>query len=493
MSMASLIVTAALLIAVLFASLARTGGRRRTAGVASVWPTGVAAVIAAAGLSHEVLTRGDIAGASLTVLVAVLTLVVQVFADRHLRGDPRARAFFALSALVAAGSTVAVSADGVVLLAGGWTVATAGTIGLIGTGGRGPQTRAAVRRAALALGVGDAALWLAVAITITTIGSGELADLENLRGAPAVAVGVLVAVTAIARAGSFPLHTWLAATAATTTPASALLHAGFVNAGALLLLRFAEVPSVIGPWIVGVAGGITLLAAAVAMRTRPDVKGRLVQSTAAQMGFMLLACGIGAFGVALVHVLGHALFKASLFLGAGSAVERAIALRSAPTAPRSRGGSAAAAGAVIAAGAAVILLGGAVAHTSAVLLLFVVATAALAGARLGGATSPLGIRALLVALVAGAVVGYVLVVARGAEALAPVEPAAALSPLFALAVFVVASVLALVSFTSGRAADAVFAFAFAWGRSPLPAPARTSDVTTPPTAARGPLEYGRLS
>ncbi len=120
----------------------------------------------------------------------------------------------------------------------------------------------------------------------------------------------------MARAGSFPLHGWLPATAATTTPVSALLHAGFVNAGALLLLRYAAVPSAVGPWVVAVAGAITMIVATLAMLTRPDVKGRLVQSTAAQMGFPALGLRLGAFGVALVHAIGHALYKASLFLGA---------------------------------------------------------------------------------------------------------------------------------------------------------------------------------
>lgn len=491
MSMFSLLTVVALLIAAVAALVPRAGSRH-TDGFAAVWPTGAATVLAAAGLLHAIAERADLAGAVVTVLVVALTLVVQVFADRHLRGDPRARAFFALSALVAAGSTVAVSADSVLLLAAGWSTATVAMLELIGTGGRGPQTRAAVRRAAAALAVGDLALWAAVAIVLTMTGSAGFDSLAVLTGGPALAVGILVAIAAIARAGSFPLHRWLAATAATTTPASALLHAGFVNAGAILLLRFAEVPFGVAAWIVAVAGAVTMLCASVAMLTRPDVKGRLVQSTAAQMGFMLLACGLGAYGVALVHVLGHALFKASLFLGAGSAVERAVAARSRTAVPGSRLGSAVGAGVVLAAGAVALVASGLLTHSGAVLLLFVLATAGVAGGRIGAARGPLGIRALLVASVAAAIVVYVLLVVPAAEGLAHATPVAAVPPLFAVAVFLVAGLLATLTRTRGRAADRLFAFAFAWGRAPLPSP-RPAVTTVSPTAARGPLEYGRTS
>lgn len=493
MSLLSLSIVIVMLAAAGVALVARTDPRR-TDGSAAVWLTGGAAVLAVLGAFDALFFGGDVVGAAATLLVVGLTGVVQVFAGRHLRGDPRARAFFALSAVVAAGSSVAVSAQSVLQLAAGWTVATIAMVALVGTGGRGAQTRAAVRRTALSLAVGDAALWAAVAVALAATGSAAVGDLAKLGDAPAVAVSVLVAVAAIARAASFPLHGWLAATAATTTPASALLHAGFVNAGAILLLRFAEVPSAVGPWIVAVAGAVTMLCASAAMLTRPDVKGRLVQSTAAQMGFMLLACGLGAFGVALVHVLGHALFKASRFLGAGSAVESAVTARARSAAPVSGPGLFLGAGLVAAAGLAAMVAGGALGHSSAVLLLFVVATASVAGARIGAGRAPVALRSGLVALVALAVVGYVLLVAPTSEALAHVEPAGAVSPLFALAVFVCAGLLAVLARGSGRLADRLFAFAFAWGHAPLPSPPRAvAAVTSTPTTAGGPLEYGRLS
>ncbi|MDF2047088.1 proton-conducting transporter membrane subunit [Microbacterium sp. Kw_RZR3] len=481
------LLTAALLAAVV-AALLPDAARHRTPGSLAVWPGVAAAALATLGLAGALADRSDVAGAALALLIVALTVVVQVYASRHLRGDPRSRSFFALSSLAALGSTTAIAADDVVLLAVGWTLATLSTVALIASGGSGPQTRVAVRQSAAALLLGDAALWTAVVVATASTGSISLAALGSLDGVAAAAVSALVAIAAIARAGSFPLHGWLPATAATTTPVSALLHAGFVNAGALLLLRFSPVPSTVGPWIAGIAGAITLLIATLAMLTRADVKGRLVHSTAAQMGFLLLACALGAYGLAFVHVIGHALFKASLFLGAGSAVEHALRARALPRSTTPRTGRVV--GALLVVGTAAIALIGsdAFAHPTAVLLLFAVTTAAVAGARIGASSARVPTRAALLLTLSIAVVGYVAVVFPGAEALVPVSGTTALPWGVAVAVFVIAVASLLLIRSTGPVSDRIFALALAWGRPPLPAPT----PSWAPASAGDPLEYRRV-
>jgi len=485
------LLTAALLAAAV-AALLPDAARHRTPGSLAVWPGAAAAALALIGLALALATGDDVAGAALTALIVTLTLVVQVFASRHLRGDPRSRRFFALSSLAALGSTVAIAAGDVVLLAAGWTLATVSTVALIASAGAGAQTRVAVRRSAVSLAVGDAALWGAVLVAVASTGSTSLRALGGLDEMSATVVGLLVAVAAIARAGSFPLHGWLPATAATTTPVSALLHAGFVNAGALLLLRFATVPSVAGLWLVGLAGAVTMILATLAMLTRPDVKGRLVHSTAAQMGFLLLACALGAYGLAIVHAIGHALFKASLFLGAGSAVEHALRAHASGRTTPSHRGAVAGAATVLAVGATALVATGALTHATAVLLLFALATATVAGARIGASSSPVATRIALLATLAAAVLGYVAVVFPAAETLVAAPGAMALPPALAVAVFVCALLSALAIRGSGPLADRLFAVAFAWGRPPLPAstPRHPSWATAP---AAGPLEYRRVS
>lgn len=484
--------TIAALLAAVVAALLPDVARRHTPGSLAAWPVAVAAVFATVGLASALASDDDIAGAALALLVVALTLVVQAYASRNLRGDPRSRSFFALSSLAAVGSTTAIAANDVVLLAAGWTIGTVSMIALISTGGAGPQTRIAVKRSTIALLLGDTALWAAVVVAVASTGSVSLAALGSLDATSATAVSVLVAVAAVARAGSFPLHGWLPATAATTTPVSALLHAGFVNAGALLLLRYAAVPSAVGPWVVAVAGAITMIVATLAMLTRPDVKGRLVQSTAAQMGFLLLACGLGAFGVALVHAIGHALYKASLFLGAGSAVEHTLKGRAIALPAPSRGGAIVGGAVVLLTGAAALAASGAITHSAAVLLLFAWATAVIAGARIGGGSSPAATRAVLLAGLAAVTAAYLAVVFPAAEALAPVTAAAPVPAGFAVAVFVIAAASGWAARGSGRSADRLFAFAFSWGRPPLPPTAPRTDTPWTPAPADGPLEYRRF-
>lgn len=482
------LLTAALLAAVI-AALLPDAARHRTPGSLAVWPGVVAAAVATLGLAGALAERGDVAGAALALLIVALTVVVQVYASRHLRGDPRARSFFALSSLAALGSTTAIAADDVVLLAVGWTLATLSTIALIASGGSGPQTRVAVRRSAVALLIGDAALWVAAVVATASTGSISLAALGSLDDTAAAIVGALVALAAIARAGSFPLHGWLPATAATTTPVSALLHAGFVNAGALLLLRFSAVPSALGPWIAGIAGALTLIVATLAMLTRADVKGRLVHSTATQMGFLLLACALGAYGLAFVHVIGHALFKASLFLGAGSAVEHALRERAVPRPTPSPVGGVAGTALILAVAAAALIASDALVHPTAVLLLFAVTTAAVAGARIGASSVRVSTRAALLLALAIAVVAYVTVVFPGAEALVPVTGTTVLPWGVTVAVFLVAAASVLAIHSSGVLSDRIFAFALAWGRPPLSAPTPTPRASA---SAGGPLEYRRV-
>jgi NAD(P)H-quinone oxidoreductase subunit 5 len=481
---------AAALLAAVAAALLPEAARHRTPGSLAVWPGAVAAALATLGLAGALADRTDVAGAALALLIVALTVVVQSYASRHLRGDPRARSFFALSSLAALGSTTAIAADDVVLLAVGWTLATLSTIALIASGGAGPQTRVAVRRSSMALLIGDAALWAAAVVATASTGSISLAALGSLDGTAATLVGALVAVAAVARAGSFPLHGWLPATAATTTPVSALLHAGFVNAGALLLLRFSAVPSAAGPWIAGVAGAITLIVATLAMLTRADVKGRLVHSTAAQMGFLLLACALGAYGLAFVHVIGHALFKASLFLGAGSAVEHALRERARPLLRPSRVGGAVGAVLILAVAAVALVASDAFAHATAALLLFALTTAAVAGARIGASSASAPARAAFLLGLAVAVVGYVAVVFPGAEALVPVTTPAPLPAGFTVAVFLIAAASLLAVRSTGPLSDRIFAFALAWGRPPLAAPTPTIRASA---SAGGPLEYRRVS
>lgn len=180
----------------------------------------------------------------------------------------------------------------------------------------------------------DLALIAAAALLIYAYGTPDIATIVNSArsgiAGPAVQLAVFfLAVAAIVTSAQFPLHGWLTEVMEAPTPVSALLHAGVINAGGFLLIRFADVmllsPSVLAGLMM--IGGFTALFGGLVMLTQPAVKTSLAWSTVAQMGFMIMQCGLALFPLALLHILAHSLYKAHSFLASGGAVERIAASR----------------------------------------------------------------------------------------------------------------------------------------------------------------------
>lgn len=155
---------------------------------------------------------------------------------------------------------------------------------------------------------------------ITTILDSAAAGESNTTTSFAVA---LVALAALLKSAQFPTHGWLTEVMETPTPVSALLHAGVINAGGFLLIRFADV-MLLSPGILAVlvmVGGFTAIFGGAVMLTQSAVKTSLAWSTVSQMGFMIMQCGLALFPLALLHIVAHSLYKAHAFLASGGAVE----------------------------------------------------------------------------------------------------------------------------------------------------------------------------
>lgn len=307
-----------------------------TAARAAAGATSTGAAAAVAGAVLGVLgvlppSAGVWAGDAVAVMMLLLVLglggVVQVFALRYLRGDGRQR-WFAVWANALTGSTVVmVCAGSVVTFTAGWVASGVSLVFLLNMYRSLPLARQGVRRTGLSFLIGDVALVVAVMIlTVTVGGDVRLAEVgavaATLPEPVVVAVALLLVAAALGRSAQLPFHRWLPATLAAPTPVSALLHAGVVNAGAILLIRFAPLiaPVAVAMLVVFAAGAATLVYATAVRLVKPDVKGRLVFSTAGQMGFMMMAVGLGAFAAAVFHLIGHALYKSALFLAAGTGV-----------------------------------------------------------------------------------------------------------------------------------------------------------------------------
>ncbi|MGV8973624.1 MAG: proton-conducting transporter membrane subunit [Rhodoglobus sp.] len=292
---------------------------------------GLLAAIASAALkpalSPPSFLRFDAFAAVMVVLVLGLSWVIQNFAVRYLRGDRRQVWFVVSANLITASTATLVCTATVLTFAVTWIAAGVSLVLALATYPHLNQARAGVRRTTLRFGLADLALVAAVAVLVVQAGGDVVfAELGGVFAAMppalAAAVALLLVAPALARSSQFPFHGWLPSTLAAPTPVSALMHAGVVNAGAILIIRFApaigETPVAMG--LIFAAGAITVLYASLMRMVKPDVKGRLVLSTMAQMGFMMLACGMGAFAAAVFHLVAHGLFKSALFLSAGTGV-----------------------------------------------------------------------------------------------------------------------------------------------------------------------------
>lgn len=328
---------AVVVLPLLAGALAFTVGRRapRRFGQAGALVAGlgfvVSAVLAVRAGSGQAVTAtlgslelgADRLAAVLLLLVFGVSAIVQAFAVRYLAGDPRAAWFTGGAGLLTGASAGLMTAATLVGLAVFWTAAGAALCLLLATYPQLPTARDGVRRTLTAFAIGDLALWAAVALATLTWGHIDLRDVESGRyeGPVLAVVAILVVVAALSRSAQIPFHRWLPATLAAPTPVSALLHAGVVNAGGILLIRLAPLTADDAARALTIlAGAATMAYGAVIMLVKPDIKGALVNSTSAQMGFMILTCGLGLWAAAVIHLVAHGFYKSTLFLSSGSAV-----------------------------------------------------------------------------------------------------------------------------------------------------------------------------
>jgi NAD(P)H-quinone oxidoreductase subunit 5 len=191
----------------------------------------------------------------------------------------------------------------------------------------------AARKKFITARAGDVALIAAALLLMHTYGTGLISEIlaTARQGEGGIAVPVaagLLALAALLKSAQFPTHGWLTEVMEAPTPVSALLHAGVVNAGGFLLIRFADV-MLLAPLVLAglvLVGGFTALFGGLVMLTQANVKASLAWSTVAQMGFMILQCGLALFPLALLHIVAHSLYKAHAFLSSGGAVQRVAAI-----------------------------------------------------------------------------------------------------------------------------------------------------------------------
>jgi len=286
--------------------------------------------VASAGFS----VRLDAVSVTMLVLVTFIGWVVIRYAATYLDGEDRQGPFTGWLCATLVAVLLLVTAGNVLQLVLAWIATSLFLHRLLLFYPQRIAAQRAARKKFITARLGDAALAVAAILLAHAYNSADIATiLEAARhgqgGSAAMVATGFLALAAVLKSAQFPTHGWLTEVMETPTPVSALLHAGVINAGGFLLIRFADV-MMLSPGVLAVlvmVGGFTALFGSLVMLTQPAVKTSLAWSTVAQMGFMVFECGLALFPLALLHIVAHSLYKAHSFLASGGAVERVAAIR----------------------------------------------------------------------------------------------------------------------------------------------------------------------
>ncbi|KWV90931.1 proton-conducting transporter membrane subunit [Erythrobacter sp. YT30] len=340
-------------IVLLFAAaiaLTRPGKRPGFIPSLSEWTALLAGLLAACGLAQTVITgpmnvaafdgafalslRADLVSATMALLVGFIGWIVMRYSRTYIDGEEREGTFHALMMATLAAVMVFVQAGSMAVMIAA-TIAVGMTLRrlLLFYPDR-PEAQRAATKFALVWHTGDVALVAAAALLIAGFGTTELSVLtravstQGLGTFGQIAVALIILAAAL-KTASFPLHGWLTEVMEAPTPVSALLHAGIINSGGVLLIAASGFVSESSGAMAALAaiGGFTALFGAAVMLTQSAVKTALAWSTVSQMGFMLLQCGLGLWTLALLHIIAHSLYKAHAFLSSGGAVQDVASIR----------------------------------------------------------------------------------------------------------------------------------------------------------------------
>ncbi|MEV0670518.1 NADH-quinone oxidoreductase subunit L [Mycobacterium sp. NPDC050441] len=280
-----------------------------------------------AGLQVDFGLQLDQLSVCFVLLITGVGSLIHVYSIGYMADDPDRRRFFAYLNLFLAAMLLLVLADNYLGLYAGWEGVGLASYLLIGFWSYKPSAAAAAKKAFVVNRVGDMGLAIALMIMFATVGSISFAGVFG--AAPALsegtltAIGLLLLLGACGKSAQVPLQSWLGDAMEGPTPVSALIHAAtMVTAGVYLIVRSGPIFDLAPGAQTGVVivGAVTLLFGAIIGCAKDDIKKALAASTMSQIGYMVLAAGLGPAGYAfaIMHLLTHGFFKAGLFLGAGS-------------------------------------------------------------------------------------------------------------------------------------------------------------------------------
>ncbi|MFB6615916.1 NADH-quinone oxidoreductase subunit L [Streptomyces sp. NPDC085524] len=279
------------------------------------------------GFQADIAFQLDQLSMTFVLLITGVGTLIHVYSIGYMEHDERRRRFFGYLNLFVAAMLLLVIADNYLLLYFGWEGVGLASYLLIGFWQHKPSAATAAKKAFLVNRVGDMGLSIAIMLMFTTFGTFTFGPVFGAVGETSegklTAIGLMLLLAACGKSAQVPLQSWLGDAMEGPTPVSALIHAAtMVTAGVYLIVRSAAVfngaPD--AQLVVTVVGAVTLLFGAIVGCAKDDIKKALAGSTMSQIGYMILAAGLGPIGYvfAIMHLVTHGFFKAGLFLGAGS-------------------------------------------------------------------------------------------------------------------------------------------------------------------------------
>lgn len=276
--------------------------------------------------------RIDALSMILYTMIAIIGMVVIRYSKNYLDGEPRHTVFFSRLAVTIAFVQLLVISGNIGVLFIAWIGASLGLHRLLIFYPERKRAQLAARKKFIIARIGDATLFTAFILIYQYFGTGDLetifaqSEVMSLTSVPfeLELAGILLVISAGLKSVQIPFHGWLLDVMEAPTPVSALLHAGLLNAGPFLIIRFAYLIDLASTAtiVLVIMGALSALYGAITASMQPTIKTALAYSSVGHMGFTLMVCGMGVYSASLLHLIAHSFYKAHAFLSSGSLIDR---------------------------------------------------------------------------------------------------------------------------------------------------------------------------
>jgi len=260
-------------------------------------------------------------------VVSLISFLVHLYSSEYMKGDPRYSRYYAFLGIFTFSMNGIVLSDSLIMMYIFWELVGLSSFLLIGFWFEKDRPPLAANKAFLTNRVGDIGMFIGIMILFFSVGTFNIHDLVYGINSNSIDMnlltiaGILVFMGAVGKSAQFPLHIWLPDAMEGPTPVSALIHAAtMVAAGVYMTYRIFPFLTPNALMFIAIIGAITSVMAAITAITRNDIKAVLAYSTISQLGYMIMAIGVGAHVYAFFHLVTHAMFKACLFLCSGSVI-----------------------------------------------------------------------------------------------------------------------------------------------------------------------------